>query len=139
MNAMTTMIPMSRMFDAAFGRHLDTWSEKDHVCTAAPRADILEGEQEYRIVMDLPGVKNGDLDISLENQLLTVKARRELDVPEGFESRRHERAAQTTFGRSFSLSNAVDAENISARLEDGVLQLVLPKSEKSLLRRIEVK
>ena len=139
MNAMTTMIPMSRMIDAALGNHFDALHDENRICTASPRADILEGKNEFRIVLDLPGVKNEDLDINLEGQLLVVKAERKLDIPEEFEPRRRERAGHTAFSRSFTLSNSVDTENISAQLDGGVLQLVLPKSQKSLPRRIEVK
>ena len=139
MNTLTTMIPMSRMIDAAFGRSFENSCEASQAPTSTPRADILEGDQEYRIVMDMPGVKSADLDISLENQMLVVQAQRNLDIPEGFEARRRERSGHTSFSRSFRLSNAVEAENISARMEDGLLWLVLPKSEKSLPRKIEVK
>jgi HSP20 family protein len=139
MNTLNTMIPMSRMIDAAFGHACQATRDENHSPTASPRADVLEGTGEYRIVMDMPGVKTDDLDISLENQLLTVQAKRSLELPEGFEPRRRERAGNATFSRSFSLSNAVEAENISARMEDGQLWLTLPKSEKSLPRKIEVK
>ena len=147
MNALTTMIPMSRMIDAAlndtinhaFNPNCDAFGVENQARTASPRADILEGSHEFRIVMDLPGIKTKDLDISIENQLLTVKAERSVDLPEDFESRRRERAGQMAFSRSFTLSNAVEVDQISAQLTDGVLQLVLPKSEKSLPRRIEVK
>ncbi|MBU8870386.1 MAG: Hsp20/alpha crystallin family protein [Gemmatimonadales bacterium] len=139
MNTLSTMIPMSRMIDAALNNHFEAFGQDDPVHTASPRADILEGAHEFRIVMDMPGIKSEDLDINLENQLLVVKAERKWDIPEEFESRRRERADHTAFSRSFTLSNAVEMDQISAQLNDGVLQLVLPKSEKSLPRRIEIK
>jgi HSP20 family protein len=89
--------------------------------------------------MDLPGVQREDLDLSIEDQTLWVKAERKETVPEGFQARRSERAGRVTFSRTFSLGNAVNAENISAEFKDGVLTISLPKSEKSLPRRIEVK
>ena len=107
MNNLSTMIPMSRMIDAALNSHFDAWGDKEHACSASPRADILEGTNEYRIVMDMPGVKSEDLDISLENQLLVVKAERKSGLPDEFEARRRERAGNTTFSRSFTLSNVV--------------------------------
>lgn len=139
MNTLNTMIPMGRMLDAAFRGQLEDWQHEERVFATTPRADILESTQEYRIVMDLPGVKTEDLDISLENQNLTVTAERKQDVPEEFQSRRRERAGHVTFSRSFDLSNAIEADKISAKLEHGVLWLTLPKSEKSLPRKIEVK
>ena len=134
---MNTLIPMTRMLDAALG-NLDSmdWTGP---ASATPRADILEGEKEYRIVLDLPGIKAGDLEVNVENQTLTIKAERHLAVPEGFEARRRERATNVGFTRTFRLGNSVDPETIEASLVDGVLTLVLPKTEQNLPRRIEVR
>ena len=104
-----------------------------------PRTNILEGEQDYRILMDLPGIRNEDLEISLEDETLTVKAERNMEVPEGYQSRRREVSGKLTFRRSFDLGSAVDAGNIGAKLDNGILTVTLPKSEKTLPRRIEVK
>lgn len=133
--------PMTRVLNTAFGptrglpaREMDrlTWGR-------SPRADVLEGQKEFRILMDLPGVKSDDLEISLESQILSVKAVREIEVPEGFELARHERPASTEFHRTFNLGNAIDESKIEAHFQDGVLQITLPKSEQTLPRRIEVK
>jgi len=133
--------PMTRVFDATFnpgrtmpGRELDR-----RTFGRSPRADVLEGAKEFRVIMDLPGVKSSDLEISLENQTLSVKAMRENEVPEGFELARHERPAKVEFQRTFTLGNVIDESNIEARFQDGVLQINLPKSEQTLPRRIEVK
>ena len=139
MNTLTSLLPVSRMLDAAFRNQTDDWRDEDRAYAATPRADILEGNEEYRIIMDLPGVKNEDLDISLEDQTLSVTAERKMEIPEEFHARRRERAGNATFSRSFTLSNAVNVDKISARFDRGVLELVLPKSEKSMPRRIEVK
>jgi len=133
---MNSLIPMTRMLDAALS-NLDAQACAPATATT-PRADVLEGEQEFRIVMDLPGIRRGDLQISVEHQSLTVKAERKVDVPEGFESRRRERKSSLEFTRSFRLGNGVDTEAIVANLEDGVLRLTLPKSAQGLPRRIEV-
>ena len=134
---MNTLIPMTRMLDAALG-NLDAmdWTGP---ASATPRADILEGEKEFRIVLDLPGITAGDLEVNVENQNLFIKAERHLAVPEGFEARRRERATNVGFTRTFRLGNAVDPDGVQASLADGVLTLVLPKTEQNLPRRIEVK
>jgi len=103
-----------------------------------PRTNILEGEQDYRILMDLPGVRNEDLEINLEDETLVVKAARDLEAPEGYTHRRNELAGKVTFRRSFDLGGAVDLDKIGARLENGILTVTVPKSEKSLPRRIEI-
>lgn len=139
MNTLNTLLPVSRMLDAAFRGNVESWDDEDRAYAATPRADILEGNEAYHIIMDLPGVKNEDLDISLENQTLSVTAERKMEIPEEFHARRRERAGNATFSRSFTLSNAVNVDKIGATFDRGVLTIVLPKSEKSLPRRIEVK
>lgn len=133
--------PMTRVLDATFRspRKGSTRCTESGSWARSPRADVLEGDQEYRILMDLPGVKSEDLEISLENQILSVKTTRENEVPEGFSLARHERPAKTEIQRTFSLGNAIDESKIEAQFRDGVLQMTLPKSEQSLPRRIEVK
>jgi len=103
-----------------------------------PRTNILEGDKDYRIVMDLPGVRNEDLDISVEDTTLTVKAERNLEAPEGYASRRSELTGKISWRRSFDLGAAIDAEKIGAKLEQGILTVTLPKSEKTMPRRIAV-
>ena len=134
---MNTLIPVTRMLDAALS-NLDSmdWTGP---AAATPRADILEGEKEFRIVMDLPGIAAHELEISVENQGLSIKAERRIEVPEGFEPRRRERAGNVGFIRTFRLGSGVDPEGIGANLKDGVLTLSLPKTEQSLPRRIEVR
>ncbi len=136
---MNTLMPVTRMLDAALNGTLDLWNPSETSVWHSPRADVLEGDKEYRIVIDIPGLDQKDLDLSLENQTLTVKAERKHEVPEGFQLRRHERACPMSYSRSFSLGNGVDVGNIQARFESGVLTITLPKSEKALPRRIEVK
>ena len=136
---MNTLFPVTRMLDAALSGHLDNWNEADGSPGRTPRADILEGEKEFRVLMDLPGVLREGLDLSIEDQTMWVKAERKEGVPEGFESRRNERSSHVAFSRTFSLGNVVNVDNISAEFENGVLTIALPKSEKSLQRKIEVK
>jgi HSP20 family protein len=134
---MNSLIPLTRIFDAALTSTLD--KEPGVGWTVSPRADISEGEKEFQIAMDLPGVKADNLEIDLENQTLTVKATRLNELGEGFQNRRRERPQSGRFERSFNLGSSVDADKISARLQDGVLLVTLPKTDKSLPRRIEVK
>jgi len=133
---MNTLFPVTRMLDAAMSGH---WNQADGSPGRTPRADILEGEKEFQVLMDLPGVRTEDLDLSIEDQTLWVKAERTESVPEGFQSRRKERSDHVTFSRTFSLGNAVNVDDISAEFKNGVLTITLPKSEKNLPRRIEVK
>lgn len=142
---MNTLIPLTRLFESAMNSNLEarrsceTSSHESSKCAFSPRADISEGEKEFRIAMDMPGVKADNLEIDLENHILTVKATRQETQPEGFETRRKERPMGSSFERSFTLGNVVDGEKIGASLDAGILTITLPKSEQSMPRKIEVK
>ena len=136
------MYPLATLFnalDTALEGSLNTDAWPATGAERVPRADILEGEKDYRIVMDMPGVRNSDLEINLEGDILSVKDERTNTVPESYKARRRELLDKVVLRRSFTLGSAVDTERVQANLQDGVLTLSLPKSQKTLPRRIEVK
>ena len=131
------MYPIAHLLNAAIENNANPGGPvRQH--ERLPRTNVMEGDQDFRILMDLPGVRNEDLEISLEDETLTVKAVRDLEAPEGFKRRRTELGGKITFRRSFALGNAVDLDRIGARLEHGILTINVPKSEKVMPRRIEV-
>jgi len=91
-----------------------------------PAADIYEGEHDFRVVVDLPGVAQKDVNISVERDTLTLSAERN-DGPEVLR-----------YVRAFSLSNTVDTNGVNAALSAGVLTLTLPKVEAVKPRQIKV-
>ncbi len=104
-----------------------------------PAMDILETEAAFIATADLPGLTKDDIDISLEDGVLSVSGERNLDVTEesskGF--RRVERA-RGSFRRSFTLPQGVDVEKVEATFADGVLSLTLPKAEIIKARKISI-
>ena len=131
------MYPIAHFLNAALDA-TPTYGHPAATRERLPRTNILEGEQDYRIVMDLPGVRNEDLDISLEGEFLTVKADRDLTAPDGYTGRRCELDGKISWQRSFDVGNGIDAAKISASLDQGVLTLPLPTSDKAMPRRIQV-
>lgn len=105
----------------------------------APAVDVSETENEFRIRADLPGVKKDDLDISIQDGVLTINAETKEEKKEEKEGRviRQERR-YGKFVRSMRLGDTVDVDNIKADYKDGVLDLVLPKAEKVKPRKIDV-
>lgn len=104
-----------------------------------PAVDIKEEESRFLITADVPGVDPKDIDVTMENGILTIRGERKLesDLKEnGF--RRVERM-HGTFYRRFSLPDYADADNISASCKNGVLTVTVPKTEAVKPRRIEVK
>ena len=108
---------------------LSTWS---------PAVDIYETEHELVVKADLPDVNEKDLDIRVENNVLTIRGERKFEnsVSEG-NYLRIERACGA-FSRSFSLPNTVDPDAIKAEYRNGVLTVHVPKREEAKPKQIKV-
>ena len=104
----------------------------------APRADIYETENEIVAVVDIPGVDENSVDISLEKNVLTINGYVEPANPENY-CLTYAEYGVGDYQRSFTLSNQIDQDNIRATVKDGVLRLRLPKSEVAKTRKIAVK
>jgi len=102
-----------------------------------PRADIYESTQQIVVLADMPGVKQDNIDITLEQNILTIHGRVEESEVSGF-SQTYTEYGVGDYKRVFSLSNEIDREGIQATVKNGVLKLVLPKSKRALPRKIEV-
>lgn len=108
------------------------------VPTQTPLIDIHEGPDGLVLDADLPGVREQDLTIQLEDNVLTLHGRVEPAEPDTARTL-HEEFRRVDFHRSFILSDEVDRERIRAELKEGVLRLTLPKAERAKPRRIEIK
>lgn len=106
----------------------------------APALDVTETDEEYRVRADLPGVKKEDLDISIQDGLLTINAETKYEDEKKENGRviRQERR-YGKFVRSMRLGDTVNVDKVKAELKDGVLDLVLPKAEEVRPKRIDVK
>ena len=105
----------------------------------APAVDIRETEDAYEVMADLPGFDKKDVEITLENSVLTLRGERKWEGEQGEQAYRRIERAYGEFTRSFSLPTQVDAEKVDASFQDGVLTISIPKSEESRPRRITVK
>ena len=103
-----------------------------------PQADIIETEEDYQLTLDMPGVDENSIDITLEKNTLTINGYTNFQRPEGYSLA----AAEYRIGdyeRSFRLTDKIDQDKIDAAYHDGVLELVLPKAEEAKVRKIKVK
>jgi HSP20 family protein len=106
----------------------------------APSVDIEEAEDKYVIKADLPGVDKKDIDVKLENGVLSIRGQKTVEKESGKDTRHHRRERfQGTFARSFTLPEAVDADAVDASYRDGVLSLHIPKKEEAKPRSIDIK
>jgi HSP20 family protein len=102
-----------------------------------PTTDIFETKDALTMVMEVPGVDKEAVDISVENQVLKVKAKIDPSKYEGMEPLYTEYNVGH-FARSFTLSNKIDQQQISAKLEDGILTLTLNKAKEAMPRKISI-
>ena len=103
----------------------------------APYADIYETDDALSVVMEMPGVEKKRLSVALENDVLRVDGQIDFASYESMEPVYAEYNVGH-YTRSFTLSNKIDQEKISAQLEDGVLTLTLPKAKQAQPRRISI-
>lgn len=119
------------------GKQLDT---EMSFADWAPSVDIEETEDKYVIKADLPGVDKKDIDVKLENGVLSIRGEKQVEKETGKDTRHHRRERfYGTFARSFTLPDAVDADAVDASYRDGVLSLHIPKKEEAKPRAIDIK
>ena len=102
-----------------------------------PVSDIFETDHALNVVLEMPGVAKENVDIDIDNDVLKISGRIDIAKYEGLQPVYTEYNIGN-YSRSFQLSNKVDQDGIKAELKDGVMTLVLPKSEKAKSRRISV-
>jgi HSP20 family protein len=123
-----------RLFEDAFTRLM---SEPGAARPWSPAVDILETENELVVKADLPEVRLEDIDVRVENQILTIKGERSL---EGDSDRRYHRRERSygAFTRSCTVPNSIDTERVSADYKNGVLTVNLPKKEAAKPKQVKI-
>ena len=104
----------------------------------APRSDVYETDEAIVVIAEMPGADQASVNITLEKNVLTINGQAKNSVPEGY------RLALGEYGsgdyeRRFALSQAVDRDEITASVKDGILTLTLPKAKEAQPRSIKVK
>jgi HSP20 family protein len=102
----------------------------------APAATVLESADGYTLEVEMPGVSKENLEMWIENNELTILGRRSMPSVEG--TLIHRESRPENFRRSFELDPSIDAGKISAKIEQGVVTLTLPKAEQVKPRKIAV-
>jgi HSP20 family protein len=125
---------INRLFNETFDRS----SQEGSLTTWAPAVDIFETEHELVVKADLPDVKPEDLDIRVENNILTIRGERKFEKKVTEDKYLRVERSYGSFSRSFSLANTVNTEAIKADYKDGVLTLSIPKREEAKPKQIKV-
>ncbi len=124
----------NRLFSEAFDRS----SDESSITTWAPAVDIFETEHELVVKADLPDIKPEELDIRVENNILTIRGERKFEKQVNENNYLRVERAYGSFSRSFSLANTVNSDAIKAEYKDGVLTLTIPKREEAKPKQIKV-
>ena len=139
-SAQDEMAQMSPVLAHALGLHGQQQGSGRATTTAwAPALDISERKDAYLVTVELPGVKADDLQITLEDGLLTIQGERHVANDSSEQQFHRVERRYGAFRRSITLPAQVIAEGIEATAEDGVLQIVVPKMEEATPKRIQVR
>jgi HSP20 family protein len=125
---------LNRLFNESFRNS----GEESALTTWAPAVDIFETPNELVVKADLPDVNEKDIDVRVENNLLTIRGERKFEKSVSEENYLRVERTYGAFSRSFSLPNTVNAETIGAEYKNGVLTVTLPKREESKPRQVKV-
>jgi HSP20 family protein len=123
----------------SFFGHLPSKSDAMAASQWTPAVDIIEDDKEFVVKAELPELKKEDVQVTVENGVLTIHGERKIEKDE--KSKRYHRIERSygSFTRSFSLPEGADASKIRAEFKDGLLQIHMVKSETAKPKHIEVK
>jgi HSP20 family protein len=129
---------LQEQINRVFGNVLERTDNESNLTAWAPAVDIYENEHELTVKADLPEVDAKDLDIRVENNILTIRGERKFEKQQKEGNYLRVERSYGTFARSFSLANTVNAEAIKADYQNGVLTLSIPKREEAKPKQIKV-
>jgi len=122
----------SRMLEELFG-------ERGKGQGLMPALDITEDDGNYKVTVELPGVVKDDVHVEVEEGILTVRGEKKTEREEKKGKARWTERSYGSFCRSFSLPANADADHVEASFKDGVLTLILPKTEAAKPRQVSIK
>lgn len=130
----------NRLFEQSFNDFLAPLSNTEGVSTRPwmPPVDIRETQDELIFVAELPGLSKENVNITLENNVLTISGERQLEKNVDRESYHRVERAYGSFARAFTLPSNVKSDKVNASFRDGLLQVVVPKQEEAKPRKIAI-
>ena len=135
-NLMSLQERMNRLFDET----MQKGQEPDMLQAGAwvPAVDIYETEDDITLVAELPGMSQGDVDIQVRENTLTLKGERRMEKDAKEETYHRLERVYGAFSRSFTLPGSVEHDKITATFEKGLLEIRMPKSPKSRSHQIKI-
>jgi HSP20 family protein len=127
---------MNRLFRESFGP--EGREEALTTTNFAPPVDVYEDEHNVTLKIEVPGIDEKDIDVRIENNVLTVHGERKFEKEEKEENFRRVERQYGSFTRTFTLPTTVDAEQVSAHYDKGILKIALPKKAEAKPKQITV-
>jgi HSP20 family protein len=118
------------VFNRFFNDDFDNYFTKRD-CGCMPATNVVENDKSFEIEFAIPGMNREDIKINVENDVLTVSSEKEAKKEEKDKNYTRKEFSYSSFSRSFTLPETVDADQINARLENGILKVDLPKKEEA--------
>ena len=129
---------LQEQFNRLFENRFAPGTEEQTLTAWAPAVDVYETENELVIKADLPQMSEKELDVRVENNMLTIRGERKFEQKVKEENYLRMERAYGSFSRSFSLPNTVNTEAIQAEYKEGVLTVTLPKRAESKPKQVKV-
>lgn len=104
--------------------------------TVIPMVDIMEDDNNITLIADMPGVSKETLDVNVEKDVLHIYGKINIDTPKEYQ---YSEFNATDYYRAFNISQRTDTDKVEASLKNGVLEIMLPKSERLKQRKIQIK
>lgn len=129
---------MSQLFDEVFRSAMPMIAGEGDRSMMMPQINVSETDGEYRITADLPGVDEKDVEVTLDGDLLTIRGEKKAEKKEEKESYHLVERSYGEFVRTIRIPHSVKTDQVQAKVENGVLTVMLPKESQGQTRRIQV-
>jgi len=144
MNGLVKRNERNGLFPSFFNRYWDSDFFNNFMESDVPAVNVKENKKEFKLEISAPGYEKGDISLNVENNVLTISAKKEIKNEEKGEDEKvlRQEFTSSSFYRSFTLPENIDTDNILAKEKNGVLKITLPKMDKALedkRKKIEVK
>jgi len=146
-HALSPFEEMDRMFDSLFGRTwprswmqplMPSWPEMQSMNLRMPKVDVIDKDDVVMVRAEVSGVKKEDLEISVGDDTVTIRGCTRYEEKEEKSDYYRSEISRGEFSRTVSLPCSVDSDKSTARLDNGILELTMPKKEKSKRHTIKV-
>jgi len=132
----------NRLFDQAFGNDIFNAFESGEDVSGRnwlPPVDISETDESLVLVAELPGLSKEEVDITLENNVLSIRGERKFEKKTDHESYHRIERTYGSFSRSFTLPTNLSSDKVQASFENGLLRVEIPKAEEAKPRKIDIR